>query len=416
MTRLLAVSWEMPPMYGPRATQVSRTLGALAALGWASTVVCMAPRRGGPHWRDAEDVEIAPAPGVDLIRVPSPEEWFVLRAAWRIAPILRDVPDSKWVWVERAARAARRAATRAEFAGLVTFAQPWSDHLVGLRVSRQTSLPWVAHFSDPWVDSPYGAGPRWQRPLWRRIEEDVIREAKAVVFVAEETADLVMKKYPDQWRRKVSIVPHGFDASALGVKRDAGRRPGPMRIVYLGRFYAGVRTPRVFLQALAALNAREPMGGVIEVSFVGPHVEDFARDAGALGVASLVRFRGRVPPAEAAAIAADADVLLVIDAPSDGPSPFLPSKLVDYLPFRKPLLGATPEPGATAALLRRLGCPVAPPHDAGAIASEVAELVRAWRTGGLGVAPCFAQVAAEFEIGRTTARLDDVLRRAFDVP
>ena len=411
MRRLLAVSWEMPPMYGPRATQVSRTLGALASRGWPSTVVCLAPRRGGAHWRDAVDVE--PPAGVDLVRVPSPEEWFVLRAAWRMAPIFRDVPDSKWVWVGRAARAARQAAMRAACAGLVTFAQPWSDHLVGLRVSRQTSLPWVAHFSDPWVDSRYGAGPTWQQPLWRRIEENVIREAKAVVFVANETADLVMKKYPDEWRRKVSVVPHGFDASGMRATRDAGRRPGPMRIVYLGRFYAGVRTPCAFLQALATLNVREPMHGVVEVSFIGPHVEEFTRDADALGVSALVRFRGRVPPAEAAAIAADADVLLVIDAPSVGPSPFLPSKLVDYLPFQKPLLGVTPEPGATAALLRRLGCPVAPPDDAAAIVPVLAELVRTWRAGSLRVAPSFAQVAAEFDIGRTTGRLNDVLVRAF---
>ena len=413
MRRLLAVSWEMPPMYGPRATQVSRTLGALATLGWRSTVVCLAPRRGGPHWRDA--VEVAPPAGVDLLRVPSPEEWIVLRAAWRIAPIGRDMPDSKWVWVKRAARAARGAAAEHEVAGLVTFAQPWSDHLVGLRVSRETSLPWVAHFSDPWVDSPYIAGPRRPQPRWRRVEEDVIREANAVVFVTHETADLVMKKYPDAWRRKVSVVPHGFESSVTPVERSA-RRPGPMRIVYTGRFYGGVRTPLAFLQALAAVNAREPLAGVLEVSFVGPDVEAFDRDADALGVAPLVRFRGRVPPAEAAAIAADADVLLVIDAPSEGPSPFLPSKLVDYLAFGKPVLGVTPEPGAAAALLRRLGCPVAPPDDSTAIRSVLADLVRAWRGGTLGVPASFAQVAAEYEIGRTAARLNDVLVATFSSP
>ena len=398
-------------MYGPRATQVSRTLGALAALGWRSTVVCLAPRRGGPHWRDG--AEVVPPAGVDLVRVPSPEEWLALRVAWRVAPFFRDVPDSKWVWVERAARAARRAASQHDPAGLITFAQPWSDHLVGLRVSRQTSLPWVAHFSDPWVDSPYTAGPRWQQPLWRRIERDVIREADAVVFVSRETADLVMKKYPDAWRQKASVVPHGFDAAATPATTNAPRRPGPMRIAYTGRFYAGVRTPIAFLQALAALHARQALTGVVEVAFVGPHVEAFSREADALGVGPLVRFRGRVPAAEAAAIAADADVLLVIDAPSEGPSPFLTSKLIDYLPFRKPILGVTPEPGATAALLRRLGSRVAAPGDVEAIASALAGLLRDWSAGTLGVPASFAQVAAEFDIGRTTARLNDVLVSAF---
>ena len=138
------------------------------------------------------------------------------------------------------------------------------------------------------------------------------------------------------------------------------------------------------------------------------------RDAAALGIGSLVRFRGRVPPAEAARAAADADVLLVIDAPSDGPSVFLPSKLIDYLPFRKPILGVTPEDGASARLLHRLGCPVAPPDDIDAIAAALADLVRRWREGTLSVGAAFDGVAAEFDIRRTARVLHDVLIRAFD--
>jgi len=126
-----------------------------------------------------------------------------------------------------------------------------------------------------------------------------------------------------------------------------------------------------------------------------------------------VHVRGRVSPAEAASIAADADVLLVIDAPSAGPSAFLPSKIVDYLPLRRPILGVTPEPGATASLLRRLGCPVAPPEDVAAIASALRDLVRCWRAGTLAVPDSFDPVAAEFDMRRTTARLHDVLAGAF---
>jgi len=393
-------------MYGPRATQVSRTLGELARLGWRPMAVCLAPRRGGPHWPNGVAVDVPS--GVDLVRVPSPEEWMAVRAAWRVAPRLRDFPDATRLWVARATQAAARAAVGGECAGLLTFAQPWSDHLVGLRVHRQTRLPWAAHFSDPWADSPY-ATPR-QRSIWRRMEEDVVREAAAVVFVTDETADLVMAKYPDEWRRKVFVVPHGFEARRTGATRRSG---GQMRVVYTGRFYGGLRTPIPLLRALADLNSREPLAGTLEVLFTGPHVEEFERDAVALGVASFVRFRGRVPPAEAASIAAGADVLLVIDAPSSGPSAFLPSKLIDYLPFRRPILGVTPEPGAAARLLRRLGCPVAPPDDIAAIASSLAGLMQRWRDGTLDVGASFDSVAAEFDIRTTSRLLHDVLIHAF---
>jgi glycosyltransferase involved in cell wall biosynthesis len=410
MKRLLAVSWELPPMYGPRAAQVARTLGQLAGLGWCPLAVCLAPRRGGPNWPDG--VPADPPPGVELMRVPSPEEWLIVRAAWRAAPRLRDFPDATRVWVRRAARAAAAAAAGGDFAGVITFAQPWSDHLVGLGVRRETRLSWVAHFSDPWADSPY-ATPH-QRSIWRRMEEEVVREASAVVFVTQETADLVMRKYPREWRRKSFVVPHGFDART---PRPAPRPVDPhrpMRLVYTGRFYAGLRTPSSFLRALADVNVRDPLAGVLEVLFVGPRVDLFEGEAAALNVAALVRFRGRVPPEEAAAAAAEADVLLVIDAPSDGPSVFLPSKLIDYLAFRKPILGVTPEPGASARLLRRLDCPVAPPDDVAAIASALSGLVRRWREGSLEVGESFDRVAAGFDIGRTTRLLHDVLIGAFD--
>jgi hypothetical protein len=50
-----------------------RTLNALADVGWCITAISMAPRRGGPHWRDGVDPP-APRAAVDVQRVASPEE------------------------------------------------------------------------------------------------------------------------------------------------------------------------------------------------------------------------------------------------------------------------------------------------------------------------------------------------------
>lgn len=406
MSRLLAVSWEMPPMYGPRATQVARTLEALSARGWRSTVVCLAPSDAHATY----DESFHPPDGVDFVRVPSLADSWPARAMFRALPALRHRPDSARLWIGRASRAAMRASVSA--AGLVTFAQPWSDHLVGLRVHRDAGLPWVAHFSDPWVDSPYGPTVAAIRERWRRWEADVVREADALVFVSEPTADLVMRKYPAEWRGKVSIVPHGFDPARTPVPAD--RRPGPMRIVYTGRFYRGVRTPAAFLAALARVRRGESIDGVLEVIFVGPFVEEFRSAAAALGLSSFVRFEPRVSAAAAARRAADADALLVIDAPSRGPSVFLPSKLVDYLPLRKPILGLTPRVGASADLLHRLGCPVAAPDDEEAIAAALRQLIAAWRAGTLTIGPAYDAVAAEYDIRRTVAQLDAVLTRTFE--
>jgi glycosyltransferase involved in cell wall biosynthesis len=407
MKRLLAISWEMPPMYGPRATQVSRVLSELPANGWSPTVVCMDPKPNGPHWFDAA---AASPSNLRLVRIPSAQELFAVRAIWRMLPSLRDYPDTARPWIRPAARAAIAVAQSETPSAIISFAQPWSDHLIGLRVHRSTHLPWVAHFSDPWVDSPY-ATPR-QRSIWRRMEANVVREATALVFVTHETADVVMKKYPDAWRAKVSVVPHGFDPRVPEKDSNPSNRSRPLRLVYTGRFYRGVRTPLGLLESLAILNRRSPIAGQLELSLIGPEVDDYLADARRLGIAESVKFRGRIAPSAAASAAAQADVLLIIDAPSDGASVFLPSKLVEYLPFRKPILGLTPAQGAAANLLRRLQCPIVPPDDTNAIASAISDLLGRWRSGTLAVDASFAATAAEFDIRNTSRLLSDVLARA----
>ena len=415
MKSLLAVSWEFPPMYGPRATQVARTLGTLVPLGWQPTVVCLDPRRGGPNWPDGVDATLPQ--GVRVIRAKSPEEWTVVRALWRLMPSLRDRPDPKWVWIHRAAAAAMAAAAKTTFDGVISFAQPWSSHLVGLRIHRRTKLPWVAHFSDPWIDSPYWRGTETQRAVAGKIEEHVVREASALVFVTEEAAELVMKKYPSELLAKASVVPHGCDLPALKRSADEGGRNGnrrpPLRLVYTGRFYDGLRTPTALLRALATLHTQEPLDGLVELMFVGPFVTGFAREARTLGVDGLVRFKDKVPAAEAQAIAEEADVLVVIDAPTAGPSPFLPSKLVDYLPLRKPILGITPIPGASSSLIRRLGGIVAAPDDDVAIRIALRDLIDRWRDGTLTIGADFDGEASRYDITNTTAALSGVLTRAF---
>lgn len=400
-------------MYGPRASQVAATLAELAERGWQPSVVCLDPRRGGPHWPDGTDAAV-PA-GVEMIRVPSPQESLAWRAAASLIPIIRKMPDDQRLWVARAAVAVRASLARQSVAGMITFGQPWSDHLVGVAVRRSNRIPWVAHFSDPWVDSPYLSAPDWLRRRWARMECAVIAQADAVVFVTEETADLVMGKYPEAWGGKVAVVPHGFvpRTSSSAAAPAVPRRDGPLRLVYTGRFYRGVREPLALFRAIAELHAAEPLDRTLEVVFMGPHVQEFQRDVTALGIAGIVRVCGRRPKAEADRLAADADVLLVIDAPSERASVFLPSKLVDYLAFAKPLLGLTPAAGATARLLERLGCPVVQPDDVAAIRAAIATLIERWRNGRLALAPAFHDVAGEYDIRRTTARLDAILVRAF---
>jgi glycosyltransferase involved in cell wall biosynthesis len=410
--RLLAVAWEMPPLSGPRAVQVTRTLVALGEMGWGSRVVCFGARSA--RYQQDYHLAVEEISGHTVTRLPveSPEEWLLFRALWRVLPPLKHLPDEKIVWVPSAIAEMRRALAAEPADVLVSFAQPWSNHIAALTLRHDTGLPWVAHFSDPWVDSPYAVGPAWVRARAAAMERAVVQHASRVVFVNQYTLDRGVNKYPAAWLPHASVVPQGHDG------RTASRRAqgGPLRIAYTGRFYTGIRTPDVVLSALADLDRTSSLAGRLEVEFVGSGMEQYQQRSRDRGLDGIVSFRGRVSPDRSRALAAAADVLMVIDAPSARPGLFLPSKLIDYLPLEKPVLAIAPLEGPTADLVRELEYRVVDPVDQAGIAAAIGQQLAAYERGTLAASSAHQSVAARYSIASTTRQFADVLAAAVTDP
>jgi hypothetical protein len=129
------------------------------------------------------------------------------------------------------------------------------------------------------------------------------------------------------------------------------------------------------------------------------------------GLDGVVQFSGRIANAECDAILETADALLVVDAPATE-SVFLPSKLFDYLPFDRPIVGLTPANGASADLLRELECPVAEPDDVEAIANVIEGLFERWQAGRLATGERFRTIASRYDIIQTTALLNRAIEDA----
>lgn len=290
---------------------------------------------------------------------------------------------------------------------LVTFGQPMSDHLAGLRIKRKTGVPWLAHFSDPWADSPY----RRQRlyPAWhnRRMERQVVEHADRVVFTSDATRDLVMSKYPAELRDKTCALPHAFDASLYdGGDASQARDHGPLVLRYVGNFY-NRRWPTALMGALAILCDKRPdLAARLRIEIIGP--EALRAEIGRLPK-TLVQLFPPVPYLESLRLMRDADLLLVLDAPFSR-SVFLPSKLVDYIGAGKPIFAISP-PGPSADLVTRLGGTVADVNDENEIAERLGQAVEGLPAGDHGGGPPWGdpEVRAEFAATAVAARFDALI-------
>jgi glycosyltransferase involved in cell wall biosynthesis len=287
----------------------------------------------------------------------------------RLVPFYGRVPDEFRPWVPLAVTAVaerlRRTGYRPDL--FATFGEPMSDHLVGLRLKSALGVPWIAHFSDPWVDNSFRRYEFLARFLNMRLERRVVAAADRMIFTSQETLDLVMRKYPAHWRGKAAVLPHSFDPALYP---PPVRLHGPLLIRYLGNFY-GHRSPVPLFRALTLMLARDPkMLRDVQFELVGQIPKRMQKHPSLRSLPDgLVRLRSPVPYTQSLALMSQSDVLLVIDGP-DVLSVFLPSKLIDYLGARVPIFGIVP-PGTSAKLLTRLGAPVANPDDPEAVATAL---------------------------------------------
>jgi hypothetical protein len=376
--RLIFLSWAYPPMEYPRAIQVER-LARHCAIG-PIEIVCAATRTP----RTAGDVTIREIPEPARMRL-----YRRLNLAHVHAALV--APDPQRAWAADAARAiAERPLARDDV--LVTFGQPMSDHCAGLALTRRFGNRWIAHFSDPWADNPFARAPLFRRRNLR-LERAVIERADRVLLTSQETADLVMAKYPPAWRAKASVLPHAFDASLYPV-REPGR--GPLVMRYLGSLY-GARSPLPLLRALEAMARRMPdLGARLTVEFIGTAAQRHKTEAAQMRLPEgLVRFLPTVDYRASLALMRAADLLLHIDAPA-AESVFLASKLIDYIGARRPIFAVTPA-GTAARLVAEIGGWIADPTAPDAIAARLAEAI--------------AAVAA----GRDADWGDETVRRRYDI-
>lgn len=367
--KLLAISFAFPPLVYPRSIQVARLVKYLRL---RTVLVCAderAARRDATLEPDAESRLEA------TLRVPfavSRARAYANAAAHRLSPALWNRwnrrPDQYTSWKRDALRAVEEYARARHYApdAVVTFSQPTVDHLVGLELKKRFRAPWIAHFSDPWVDNPFYSTDDATRAFNLAAEREVAAAADRLVFTSEETVDLVMSKYPPAWREKARVLPQCYDPQLYparevhGDARDEGesvkRDDDSSKLVvrHVGNFY-GARTPAPLINALAALRESDE-ATLRDVVFELIGVTDdllVARAGGERLPPGLVVTSPPVGYRESLRLMAEADGLFIIDAPADV-SVFLPSKLIDYVGAARPVFGFTPT-GAAASLISRLG-------------------------------------------------------------
>lgn len=375
---LLVVSYHLPPYLEPQSILVGRLLDHLPA----SFRLHVVTADDSGALRDSSLYAGLEPKFADQIRIPYAGSLSPMLLRKLMFPVFR-VPDDRILWHVKAYRSIIRKWSSSHFDAILTFSYPLSSNLLGLWLKKAYHVPWVAFFSDPWVDSPYTNYRLLLKSINNRLERRTMTGADALVFASREMRSAYVRKYPFI-EEKAVVLEHSFDPRQY--PEPAADRSGRLTFRYLGTVNR-VRTPTAMLTAVGELAGTKGItdrdacfefyGGADIVAGIL-----MSRLRKRYGLERIVVSKGPVPYRESLAVMQGADVLVVIDADFPG-SVFVPSKLMDYIGAGKPVLGITPLDSATARVIRETGGWVVSPKDTKGFVDTFLSILDHYRKGTL---------------------------------
>jgi glycosyltransferase involved in cell wall biosynthesis len=252
------------------------------------------------------------------------------------------IPDSCGKWIKPAFKEACEIIEREKIDIILSRSMPIVSHKVVLKIKEKyPEIPWIAEFSDPWTQSPYKKYKfKFGKEKDELDEESIFSKCNKIIATSNRTAKLFEEKYPGTVK-KIKVVLNFYDEEDFNNKNANLMIREKFLIMHTGNFY-GIRTPEYLFKALKKIE-EENKDNNIMIILIG-NLGKYNKLVKKYNISQkLLQIRPSVDRKDAIELLKYADAYLLIDAPSEKPSVFLPSKLPEYLYMRKPIIALTPE-------------------------------------------------------------------------
>lgn len=266
---------------------------------------------------------------------------------------------------------------KGEYEYLFSSIVPGISHIAAAKIKRKhPEVKWIASFSDPFKGSPYKNTDLSNRNFIYKImfnvgsyclyndryEEAAVLNADKLIFICEEQRDFTLKQYPDYEKllQKSVIYPLTYLPEwdmYKNILDNENVKHEKKIAVHLGRLY-GLRRIDSFIEALKELNEEnEDLDKLIEFHQYSEIQPDDVRKIKEYGLENLFIIHDKVSYKESTEIMKNADVLLLFDTlmPEAEIQPYLPSKIVEYLMLKKPILAVCDNNSPSYRILKEYG-------------------------------------------------------------
>lgn len=257
------------------------------------------------------------------------------------------IPDPRVWWVRSSVKFLKKYLREHPVDVIVTTGPPQSMHLIGQKLAKETGLPWIPDFRDPWTKMFYFKHlhlTKWAERKHRRMEQSVLDEATAVIAVTP----FVQKDFQAMTKTRVEMITNGFDSDDYPTGTvEASEK---FTVTHTGLFAAD-GNPLVLWDCLKEMCEKEDgFKEALQIRLAGKvdaEILDALKERG-LAVENL----GYVTHEDAVKEQRAASVLILPLRQDPEYLKVLPGKIFEYLASRRPVIGVGQTDGAAALVLK----------------------------------------------------------------
>lgn len=258
------------------------------------------------------------------------------------------IPDPRIFWVKPSIRFLKKYLSENHVDAIVSTGPPHSMHLIARKLHKNTGIPWIADFRDPWtnIDFYRELNLSWiADKIHHKLERKVLQSANVVTSVTptwcSELSELA--------NRKVDLVHNGYDED--DVVKNTQYKDSDFSLVHIGSLNAA-RTPKTLWKALSELIVEDSqLAENLKIRFVGNVEPAVLNELDALGLSKFVDKVGYLPHSEAIAYQQSSPVLLLLINNTPNAKGILTGKFYEYMASERPILVIGPTESDVATLL-----------------------------------------------------------------
>ncbi|MBD3233330.1 MAG: hypothetical protein GF315_06355 [candidate division Zixibacteria bacterium] len=415
--QVLIVAFYFPPLAGGGVQRPLKFVKYLPDYNWQPIVLTINPNDIKSYVKDESlldeipsDVRIHRTFYPDLTRFPL----FRGSAAKLFFEPFKNhflIPSNEVTWNHFAFRKAVRIIESHRPQAILTTSPPNSVHLIGLKLSRKFSIPWVMDMRDEWVH-PHSSKdfmnlPTKRRRRERQLESKCLKTADKITVVNSMKKDALITDnalYPE----KVGVITNGYDEQDyIDYHHQFPPKGNKFKILLMGSLTlqrVGANLVRCVEELLDSNQIDEDK---IEIRILTPsnpkHISKYLNKRSS----TVFRFHNHLPHAEAIRMMSENHAFLLLV--SEENKPVVPGKIFEYIRGARLVIGFVPEDGEAARIIDSTSAgEYCSPNNIGKMKSLILKYYSCWEKDKLPYSPDKNEIR-KYERKILTGKLSEVL-------